>query len=93
MQKLDFKIYNATTEIPVEWNLMQNDDLFLKTQFLKALECSCPKNITPFYIGVFKAHKLVGIAILQRVQMYLDDAFRNNNGEKGGIQEYRNVGI
>ncbi|WP_299883516.1 GNAT family N-acetyltransferase [uncultured Lacinutrix sp.] len=78
MDKLEFKIYNTSNAIPSQWNALPNNDLFLKTEFLKALECSCPKNITPYYIGVFKTKKLVGISIVQRVQMYLDDAFRNN---------------
>lgn len=77
MTKLEFKIYNKTADFPKQWNALPTNDLFLKTQFLNALECSCPKNITPFYVGVFKEKKLVGIMVLQRVEMYLDDAFRN----------------
>lgn len=77
MSKLAFKIYNSTAEIPAQWNALATNDLFLKTTFLGALECSCPKNITPYYVGVFKGEILVGIAVMQRVQMYLDDAFRN----------------
>lgn len=77
MAKTELKIYNKITEVPSEWDALPNGDLFLKTRFLKALENSCPKNITPYYVGVFKETKLVGIVVIQRVQMYLDDAFRN----------------
>lgn len=77
MNKIEFKIYNSTEELPKQWDALLNNDLFLKTQFLSALECSCPKNITPYYVGFFKAEKLIGIIIIQRVQMYLDDTFRN----------------
>ncbi|WP_299548942.1 GNAT family N-acetyltransferase [Seonamhaeicola sp.] len=53
--------------------------MFLRSSFLEALENSSPGNITSYYIGVFKADALVGIAIVQRVQMYLDDVFRRTS--------------
>ncbi|WP_055436186.1 GNAT family N-acetyltransferase [Lacinutrix algicola] len=79
MGKLQVKIYNKVKELPDSWNALPNNDVFLKTSFLSALEQSSPKNITSQYIGVFKAEKLVAIAIIQRVEMYLEDIFRNNN--------------
>ncbi|WP_248724571.1 GNAT family N-acetyltransferase [Seonamhaeicola sp. ML3] len=72
------KIYSATHEIPSDWDRLPSNDVFLKTPFLKGLEASTPSNISSYYVGVFKADKLVGIAIIQRVQMYLDDVFRRN---------------
>lgn len=75
---VDFKLYEKANQLPESWDSLPHHDLFLKTKFLQALESSCPKNITPYYVGVFKNKQLVGIAIIQRVQMYLDDAFRNN---------------
>ncbi|AUC82982.1 GNAT family N-acetyltransferase [Lacinutrix sp. Bg11-31] len=79
MVKSQIKIYNRVEELPESWNALPNNDVFLKTAFLSALEQSSPKNITTHYIGVFKAEELVGIAIVQRVEMYLEDIFRNNN--------------
>lgn len=79
MDKLHIKIYNKVEELPESWNALLNNDVFLKTAFLSALEQSSPKNITTQYLGVFKAKELVGIAIVQRVEMYLDDIFRNIN--------------
>ncbi|WP_034060437.1 GNAT family N-acetyltransferase [Lacinutrix jangbogonensis] len=79
MTKLQFKIYNTVEEIPDSWDALPYNDVLLKTSFLKALEHSSPKNITPNYIAIFKAQELVGIAIIQRVEMYLEDIFRNNN--------------
>jgi len=76
---IDFKIYNSTSELPDSWNILPTDDLFLKTDFLKGLEESYPKNISAFYIGVFKSEELVGVAIIQRVEMYLDDVFRQKS--------------
>lgn len=73
---IDFKIYNTVSDLPNYWNVLARHDIFLKQPFLKALEDSCPKNITPYYVGVFKAEKLVGIAIIQRVELYFNDVFR-----------------
>ncbi|WP_452225438.1 GNAT family N-acetyltransferase [Lacinutrix chionoecetis] len=76
-----FKIFSSVNELPESWNALPHNDLFLKSNFLRALENSCPKNITSFYVGIFKsennAEKLVAIAIIQRVEMYLEDIFRN----------------
>jgi hypothetical protein len=76
---IDYKIYSSVNNLPESWDTLPHDDMFLKTAFLKAQEHSCPKNITPQYVGVFKAEVLVGIAIIQRVEMYLEDIFRNTN--------------
>lgn len=78
MNKLQVKIYNKVSQLPDSWNALPNNDVFLKTPFLSALEQSSPKNITSHYIAFFKAKELVGIAIIQRVEMYLKDIFRNN---------------
>lgn len=77
MEKPQIKIYNTVEEFPDSWDNLPHSDVFLKSSFLRALELSCPNNITPIYVGVFKAEMLVGIAIIQRVEMYLEDIFRN----------------
>lgn len=74
---IHYKLYNTVNNLPDSWDSLQNQDVFLKTNFLKGLESSCPDNITPFYVGIFKAEVLVGIAIVQRVEMYFDDIFRD----------------
>lgn len=76
---IDYKLYYSVNDLPNSWDALANNDLFLKRPFLKALEHSCPKNIRPIYVGVFKDETLVGIVIIQRVEMYLKDIFRNNN--------------
>jgi hypothetical protein len=51
----------------------------LTISYLKALELATPRNITLYYIGVFKSEVLVGIAIVERVQLYLKDMFRKSS--------------
>ena len=83
MVKPQIKIYKSFDELPDSWDALSCNDAFLKTPFLKALELSSPKNITPNYIAIYNTEgsgeELIGIAIIQRVEMYLDDIFRNNN--------------
>lgn len=74
-----FKLYRSVKDLPGTWDTLPVLDLFLKTPFLKALEDSSPTNITIYYLGVFKSDKLVGIAIIQRVEMYLDDVLRRTS--------------
>lgn len=51
-------------------------DIFLQSNYLKALEIGVPNNIQLYYVGVFQDEILVGIAVIQRVQLYLEDIFR-----------------
>ena len=76
---INFKIYKTVKHLPDSWNALPTNDIFLKTNFLKGLEQSYPKNITAYYVCVFKSEKLVGIAIIQRVEMYIDNVFRRTS--------------
>ena len=73
------KIYRNVSELPITWDTLLTKDVFLKTDFLKGLQASIPTNISGYYVGVFKNEDLVGIAIVQRVQMYADDIFRKSS--------------
>lgn len=53
-------------------------DIFLQLKYLQALENASPKNIQLFYVGVFFNKALVGVAVIQRVQLYLKDMFREH---------------
>ncbi|WCO01675.1 GNAT family N-acetyltransferase [Psychroserpens ponticola] len=74
-----FKLYHSTTDLPQSWDNLPIQDTFLKTPFLKALESSSPANISTYFLGVFNSEDLVGIAIIQRVEMYFDDVFRETS--------------
>jgi hypothetical protein len=58
------------------WNQLVGHDVFLQTSYLQALEEASPKNLQLFYIGVFRNDILVGVAVTQRIQLYLQDMFR-----------------
>ncbi|WP_375238471.1 GNAT family N-acetyltransferase [Aurantibacter sp.] len=73
------KIYFKVNDLPDSWNELAVNDIFLRTTFLKGLEYSYPENISAYYVGLFKDEKLIGIAVLQRVKMYLESIFRDNS--------------
>ena len=75
---IHFKIYKSVSELPESWDSLSTHDIFLSSTLLKGLEQSYPENISAYYLAVFKDDKLVAIAILQRVQMYLKSIFRDN---------------
>ncbi len=76
-----FKLYHSTSDLPKYWDELSVQDVFLKIPFLKALEASSPTNISTYFLGVFNSNDLVGIAIIQRVEMYLDDVFRKTSNK------------
>ncbi len=71
-----FKIYPSFNSLPNSWDSLVVHDIFLQSQYLKALENGSPNNIQLFYVGIFDDDELVGVAIIQRVQLYLKDMFR-----------------
>ena len=71
-----YHIYSSYTELPESWKPITEHDIFLQTKYFEALEKSSPKNIQFFYVGIFNNGELVGIAVIQRVQLYLKDMFR-----------------
>lgn len=74
---IQYLVFKSIDEVPQEWDDLVVHDILLNRAYLKALEEASPKNINPFYIGVFKADILIGVALVQRVQLYLKDMFRD----------------
>jgi len=64
-KSVSFKIYDATQQLPTDWDALALDNIFLSTCYFKVLEASAPENMTCFYIGFFQDEELVGIAISQ----------------------------
>jgi len=84
---IHYKLYNSVNDLPDSWDALLVEDLFLERPFLKALENSSPSNISTHFLGVFSSSSssvdrseiLAGIAIIQRVEMYVDDVFRETS--------------
>ncbi|WP_460220401.1 GNAT family N-acetyltransferase [Psychroserpens sp. MEBiC05023] len=78
---IHFKLYHSVADLPQTWDTLPVNDIFLKTSFLKALEDSSPTNISSYFLVVFSSETIVGIAVIQRVEMYLDDVFRKTSNQ------------
>lgn len=74
---IDYEIYSSVKELPSDWNDFVAHDIFLQLPYLGALEQASPGNISSYYLGVFNDSQLIGVAIIQRVELYLEDIFRN----------------
>lgn len=75
---IHFVIYKSHKTLPNGWEQLVSHDIFLQINYLKAVEEASPSNISWYYVGIFKSEKLVGVAIVQRVQLYVEDIFRNH---------------
>lgn len=74
---ITYKLYKSVKDIPrPSWDDLSSRDIFLKTPYLEASSKALPKTILMCYVGVFKDHQLVGVAVVQHVQLYLKDMFR-----------------
>ncbi len=71
-----YQIYTSVNSLPDSWHNLAQHDIFLQRDYLKVLEAASPKNISVYYVAVFSHNTLVGIAIVQHVQLYLNDMFR-----------------
>ena len=86
---IHFKFFNSSKKLPPEWNGFAAQDIFLKTSYFNAIEDASPKNIYLNFVGVYKNNNLVGIAIIQRVELYLKDIFRNET-DSHLVQNFKN---
>jgi hypothetical protein len=87
---INFKIFNSYKQLPLEWDGFVLHDIFLQTAYFQSLEEAPPDNISMKFVGVFKDEALVGIAVIQRVELYLKDIFRNET-DSLFIENFKNA--
>ncbi|TNJ47074.1 GNAT family N-acetyltransferase [Tamlana fucoidanivorans] len=71
-----FQIYRSTRDLPKTWDTLVKHDVFLQSYYLEALVQGGPSNIKIYFVGIFSDDELVGVAIIQIVNLYLKDMFR-----------------
>jgi hypothetical protein len=76
------QIYRHTHELPLSWDLLSNDNIFLSKKYLEALEKAAPSNMTCHFIGVFRGNELVAIALSQFLDLNAIDCYGNKNQVK-----------
>lgn len=60
-----FQIYNSTSLLPLEWNSLADNNIFLTREYLEILENSSPVNMICHFIGIFDKEDLLGIVLTQ----------------------------
>ena len=76
------QIYCHTDALPLSWDLLANDNIFLSKKYLEALEKAAPSNMTCHFIGVFRGDELVAIALSQFLDLNAIDCYGNKNQVK-----------
>jgi hypothetical protein len=84
------KIFNSYKQLPHEWDGFVAHDIFFQTAYFQAIEEASPKNMSMFYVCIFKDDVLVGTAIIQRVELYLKDMFRNETDTRF-VENFKNI--
>lgn len=62
-------IYTSIVELPESWNAIAVNNIFLSKNYLEVLEKTAPTNIKCYFIGFFNQDELVGIALLQFINL------------------------
>lgn len=70
-------IYYNILELPENWDLLANGNVFLSKKYLEVLEEASPSNMVCQYIGIFNGRELVGIAISQFLDLNQIDCYGN----------------
>lgn len=70
-----FQIYSQTESLPLGWDDLSKENLFLSKDYMKILEKSAPKNMQCYFIGLFYNNDLVGIALSQYINLNQLDSF------------------
>ena len=73
------QIYRHTDTLPVSWDLLAINNIFLSRHYLEALEKAAPTNMTCHFIGVFRGPELVAIALSQFLDLNAIDCYGNKN--------------
>ncbi|MEO7979064.1 GNAT family N-acetyltransferase [Flavobacterium sp.] len=60
-----FEIYNSASLLPLGWNALAVQNIFLTREYLGVLENSSPINMICHFIGLFEENQLVGIVVTQ----------------------------
>ena len=64
-----FEIFAKATDLPIEWDRLANNNVFLSQKYLKALQDSTPENMSCHFVGIYRAKILVGIALTQMISL------------------------
>jgi len=64
-QPYSFTIFASYKELPLDWDTLATDNIFLSRDYFEILEKSAPENMTCHFIGLYEKEELIGIALSQ----------------------------
>ncbi len=70
-----FQVYYSTSQLRLDWDKLAVSNIFLSKAYLEVLEIAAPKNMSCFYIGLYKDHLLVGITLSQFLDLNQLESF------------------
>ena len=70
-----FEIYTQTEQLPPNWDVLAQDNIFLTVNYLQVLEVSAPVNMRCHFIGIFNGSDLKGIALSQFLDLSEVESF------------------
>ncbi|AWA28797.1 8-amino-7-oxononanoate synthase [Flavobacterium magnum] len=62
---LTFEIFTEVSQLPLRWDALAKENLFLSRDYLSVLQLSAPQNMQCLFIGLSHSDRLVGIALAQ----------------------------
>lgn len=74
-KKYSFEIFKNCAQFPVDWDIIAARNIFLTKDYLQVLEDSAPTNMTCRFVGIFNSNKLVGVAVVQFLDLRNIESF------------------
>lgn len=72
-----FKIFNSTTELPINWNIIiGQQNIMLSEEYFRVLEGSKPINMKYCFVGFFSDEELIGGALFQYLSFIEHKSFQ-----------------
>lgn len=78
MTNSNFNIKTSVLELHSNWDSFTSDSIFLQKSFLAALEESTPINMKNYYVEFYNDSDLIGICLLQHVDLRNINPFQKN---------------
>lgn len=66
---LSYTLYNSSTQLPEEWDIIAEKNVFLSRNYLAVLEKAAPDNMQCHFIGLYNNGVLCGVALAQYINL------------------------
>lgn len=66
---LSYTLYNSSAQLPEEWDIIAEKNVFLSRNYLAVLEKAAPDNMQCHFIGLYNNKVLCGIALAQYINL------------------------